>query len=114
MAIQWTLSRPRTQAQSRGIPAGMKLVTFEEGGRVRPGALDNDDVVDLSSIADSVLSIVERQDELLPKCRAATGPRVPLAKVKLLSPIPRPPSMRDGYAFRQHVLTARKNRGLEM
>ncbi len=32
----------------------------------------------------------------------------------LLAPIPRPPSMRDGYAFRQHVETARKNRGLEM
>jgi fumarylacetoacetate (FAA) hydrolase len=36
------------------------------------------------------------------------------AKVQFLSPIPRPPSMRDGYAFRQHVLTARRNRGLEM
>ena len=34
--------------------------------------------------------------------------------VQLLAPIPRPPSMRDGYAFRQHVLTARRNRGLEM
>lgn len=34
--------------------------------------------------------------------------------VKLLAPIPRPPSMRDGYAFRQHVETARRNRGLEM
>jgi fumarylacetoacetate (FAA) hydrolase len=32
----------------------------------------------------------------------------------LKAPIPRPPSMRDGYAFRQHVATARKNRGLEM
>ncbi len=39
---------------------------------------------------------------------------VPLANVTLRAPIPRPPSMRDGYAFRQHVLTARKNRGLEM
>ncbi len=38
----------------------------------------------------------------------------PLANANLRSPIPRPPSMRDGYAFRQHVLTARKNRGLEM
>jgi len=37
-----------------------------------------------------------------------------LEDVKLLSPLPRPPSMRDGYAFRQHVLTARRNRGLEM
>jgi fumarylacetoacetate (FAA) hydrolase len=36
------------------------------------------------------------------------------AKLQFLSPIPRPPSMRDGYAFRQHVETARRNRGLEM
>jgi fumarylacetoacetate (FAA) hydrolase len=39
---------------------------------------------------------------------------VDLADVTLASPIPRPPSMRDGYAFRQHVETARRNRGLEM
>jgi fumarylacetoacetate (FAA) hydrolase len=39
---------------------------------------------------------------------------VPYASVSLASPLPRPPSMRDGYAFRQHVATARKNRGLEM
>jgi fumarylacetoacetate (FAA) hydrolase len=38
----------------------------------------------------------------------------PLRDVTLLAPIPRPPSMRDGYAFRQHVETARKNRGMEM
>jgi fumarylacetoacetate (FAA) hydrolase len=34
--------------------------------------------------------------------------------VTLLSPVPRPTSCRDGYAFRQHVATARRNRGLEM
>lgn len=39
---------------------------------------------------------------------------VPYSKARLLSPIPRPPSMRDGYAFRQHVETARRNRGLDM
>ena len=33
---------------------------------------------------------------------------------KLLAPIPRPTSMRDGYAFRQHVEAARRNRGVEM
>jgi fumarylacetoacetate (FAA) hydrolase len=38
----------------------------------------------------------------------------PLDRIRLQSPIPRPPSMRDGYAFRQHVETARRNRGLEM
>src|SRR5215467_1346282 len=37
-----------------------------------------------------------------------------LRDVTLRAPLPRPPSMRDGYAFRQHVETARKNRGLDM
>jgi 2-keto-4-pentenoate hydratase/2-oxohepta-3-ene-1,7-dioic acid hydratase in catechol pathway len=34
--------------------------------------------------------------------------------VKLLAPLPRPPSIRDFYAFEQHVRTARRRRGLEM
>jgi fumarylacetoacetate (FAA) hydrolase len=36
------------------------------------------------------------------------------ADVCLYSPVPHPVSLRDGYAFRQHVETARRNRGLEM
>jgi fumarylacetoacetate (FAA) hydrolase len=36
------------------------------------------------------------------------------ADTRLLSPIPRPTSMRDGYAFRQHVEAARRNRGVPM
>lgn len=31
-----------------------------------------------------------------------------------LAPVPHPTSCRDGYAFRQHVATARRNRGVEM
>jgi len=34
--------------------------------------------------------------------------------VNLLAPIPNPNSLRDAYAFRQHVETSRKNIGLEM
>ena len=34
--------------------------------------------------------------------------------VNLLAPIPNPNSLRDAYAFRQHVETSRKNRGLDM
>ncbi|RYG53170.1 MAG: fumarylacetoacetate hydrolase family protein, partial [Chitinophagaceae bacterium] len=34
--------------------------------------------------------------------------------VKLLAPVPFPNSCRDGYAFRQHVETARRNRKLGM
>ncbi len=34
--------------------------------------------------------------------------------VSLLAPVMRPTSCRDAYAFRQHVQTARRNRGVEM
>jgi fumarylacetoacetate (FAA) hydrolase len=38
----------------------------------------------------------------------------PLASVTLRAPLPSPPSLRDGYAFRQHVEAARRGRGLPM
>ncbi len=37
-----------------------------------------------------------------------------LDSVHLLAPIPKPPAVRDFYAFEQHVRTARQRRGLEM
>ncbi len=39
---------------------------------------------------------------------------VSVADVTLRAPIPTPPTVRDFYAFEQHVKTARKGRGLEM
>lgn len=61
-------------------------------------------------------------DELLHAWQAGELPEVfdgrvvvhPASGVTLRAPLPRPPSLRDGYAFRQHVETARRNRGLEM
>ena len=41
-------------------------------------------------------------------------PAVDLAEVELRAPVPRPPSIRDFYAFEAHVATARKARGLDM
>lgn len=71
-----------------------------------------------------MLGLIRQQDEAMPVAReivalAESGklPETllrPLASVRLMAPVPRPPSMRDGYAFRQHVETARRNRGLEM
>jgi 2-keto-4-pentenoate hydratase/2-oxohepta-3-ene-1,7-dioic acid hydratase in catechol pathway len=37
-----------------------------------------------------------------------------LSAVELMAPVPRPPSVRDFYAFEQHVKTARARRGLDM
>jgi len=102
----------------------MKLVTFLQGGSEKIGAVMADDrILDFAAaegrLAVDMLTLIRRQDELMPLARklVAQPPAAALldaASVQLLAPIPRPVSMRDGYAFRQHVATARRNRGLEM
>lgn len=121
----------------------MKLVTYaqQSDGAARGGILASDDlgtILDLgrglahlgrSAAGVSVLELVQAgatgldaAKELvaayaakkLPESAAGGPTTVRAADVKLLAPIPRPTSMRDGYAFRQHVETARRNRGLEM
>lgn len=52
------------------------------------------------------------QDSL--KNGALDRQKVSTTSVQVLSPIPRPVSVRDGYAFRQHVEAARRNRGVPM
>jgi 2-keto-4-pentenoate hydratase/2-oxohepta-3-ene-1,7-dioic acid hydratase in catechol pathway len=42
------------------------------------------------------------------------GDTEPLHGVRVLSPVPEPPSIRDFYAFEDHVATARRSRGIEM
>ncbi len=39
---------------------------------------------------------------------------VPFDEADLLAPVPHPTSCRDGYAFRQHVAAARRNRKVDM
>ena len=39
---------------------------------------------------------------------------IEIADSQLLAPVPFPTSCRDGYAFRQHVESARRNRGVDM
>lgn len=76
-----------------------------------------------------MLGLIERQDQALPRIRELLALQAqgrlpatfegrsllwPRPLTRLLAPIPRPLSMRDGYAFRQHVEAARRNRGLPM
>ena len=49
---------------------------------------------------------------LLEGNRKFTG--TPIDTVEVLAPVPNPTSCRDGYAFRQHVAAARRNRNQEM
>ncbi|MES2881260.1 MAG: fumarylacetoacetate hydrolase family protein, partial [Bacteroidota bacterium] len=46
--------------------------------------------------------------------RIAQNKGIPVGSVTLLAPVPFPTSCRDGYAFRQHVAAARKNRKVDM
>jgi fumarylacetoacetate (FAA) hydrolase len=102
----------------------MKLVTFLQAGAEKVGTVMPDGrVLDLSAVdarlAVDMLSLIREQDRLLPLAREATL-RAPARAcldpevITLLAPLPRPVAMRDAYAFRQHVATARRNRGLEM
>jgi len=102
----------------------MKLVTFLKAGTERIGAvLPEGRILDFAAaeprLAVDMLTLIRRQDELMPLARGlvAAPPAAATVEahaVKLLAPVPRPVSMRDGYAFRQHVATARRNRGLDM
>jgi fumarylacetoacetate (FAA) hydrolase len=102
----------------------MKLVTFLKDGGERIGAvLPKGGLLDFHAaeprLAVDMLTLIRRQDELMPIARelvaqAPAAAHLDPAAVTLLAPVPRPVSMRDGYAFRQHVATARRNRGLEM
>ncbi len=53
-------------------------------------------------------------EEAIKAGRISNVRAVPLEKVQLLAPVPSPTSCRDGYAFRQHVESARRNRGADM
>jgi fumarylacetoacetate (FAA) hydrolase len=52
--------------------------------------------------------------EFIKSGRISREKGIPLQSVQLLAPVPFPSSCRDGYAFRQHVAAARRNRKAEM
>lgn len=111
----------------------MKLVTFQDISKQQKLGimLSADQILDLSQVwmggPVDMLSLIEGQSRTMADLRryeaaARAGEFSSKAviqlgadsKIKLISPLPRPTSLRDGYAFRQHVETARRNRGVPM
>ena len=82
----------------------MRFCTFDPGGRLAPGRIEGERVVELgaASLADWLGAGGEDVAEHA------------LSEIRLRAPIPQPPSVRDFYAFEQHVKTARASRGLEV
>ena len=108
----------------------MKLVSYTTTKEDKLGIFFEGKVYDLKSCAteigltlpDKMRKLLEGGDEMMNQARQvekAIKEKKIIAFVddtnlKLLAPIPNPTSCRDGYAFRQHVATARRNRGVEM
>jgi fumarylacetoacetate (FAA) hydrolase len=121
----------------------MKLATYSFAGRLRLGALIDGMLIDLFEAeawavkTDRLAQQVLRYDEydpLLALLQAENGLAqtrlviaalahedwqrhkfaTPVDRVQLHAPLLHPASLRDFYAFEQHVKTARANRGLEM
>lgn len=106
----------------------MKLCTFEmrtsRGPELRAGAVTERGIVDLnalnSRIPASVLGILEQgaldeaRDAVDRVGRSKPDVLVDPRNVKLRTPIPRPPSVRDFYAFEAHVKKGFEKRGEPM
>jgi fumarylacetoacetate (FAA) hydrolase len=103
----------------------MKLVTYKTANRESLGIVVNHEVYDLhtcdSQIPCNINEFLKGGNALMEKARQVEQ-QISLKQItikpqeqyELLAPVPKPPSCRDGYAFRQHVASARKNRGAEM
>ncbi|MBI1341952.1 MAG: fumarylacetoacetate hydrolase family protein [Terrimonas sp.] len=106
----------------------MKLVSYLTDEHDRLGVLINDKVYDMEvlhpDLPNSMSLFLNYWEDSFPVAQAAElmlreGERtsnrgMPVSDVHLLAPVPTPTSCRDGYAFRQHVAAARRNRGVEM
>jgi len=103
----------------------MKLITYKNKYRESLGIVVNGQVYDLHAcdpfVPDTMDKFLKGGSGFMELARIAEG-RILSGRLKaeaqadctLLSPLPRPASCRDAYAFRQHVETARHNRGLPM
>lgn len=106
----------------------MKFVSFlNSDNQERLGLFIDGKIADLQKVGSTmgielpsdILSLMRGGDEALSKAREVESKLLKNTfeaeqPTKMLAPVPHPTSCRDGYAFRQHVASARKNRGVEM
>lgn len=103
----------------------MKLVSYRTEDREHLGVFVNGHIYNLHScnkvIPDNMLEFLRGGEELMDRARQinddiVSGRLTAKEEVfyELLAPVPHPASCRDGYAFRQHVAAARRNRRVDM
>jgi len=101
----------------------MKIVTYKSGEAIDLGLLLGDKIYSLIAIASSMNAFLQMGESAMQKAkdledsiknRSSNSVGISISDSELLAPVPCPPSCRDAYAFRQHVATARRNRGVDM
>ncbi|MBT2691587.1 fumarylacetoacetate hydrolase family protein [Bacillus sp. ISL-55] len=105
----------------------MKFITFmKKDGSIRAGWITSQNhAVDMHEasngiLPDNMLAFIENHEVYTGYIEENKGlietgnGSYTLDEISLKSPLPNPKSVRDFYAFEQHVKTARENRGLEM
>ncbi|MBU6153827.1 MAG: fumarylacetoacetate hydrolase family protein [Bdellovibrionales bacterium] len=107
-------------AKDRSVHVGALL----EGSTPADNRILDFHVLEPKHVHEDMNEFIAKQSETLPwakammeKARAGLVPKEALISemdALLTAPVPHPVSCRDGYAFRQHVESARKGRGLPM
>lgn len=104
----------------------MKLVTHLHQGTETLAILNNNKLYNVSNINPSLPSTmkalletwaenIDKLKQLDKECKEGKYASDALMEhAQVLAPVPNPTSCRDGYAFRQHVAAARRNRKVDM
>lgn len=106
----------------------MKLLSYLKEEREQLGVLIHDKVYDMEVLHpdlpssmnlflnywDDYFPIAQAGELLIKEGKRNPGEAKAFTNLSLLAPVPFPASCRDGYAFRQHVAAARRNRKVDM
>ena len=106
----------------------MKLVSYLKDGQDALAVLVNDRLYDMDNLHpdlpttmglclaywEEIFPVMQAGVQMIESGKIAANRGLSVDLVKLLAPVPYPTSCRDGYAFRQHVAAARRNRKVDM
>src|SRR2546430_3863012 len=106
----------------------MKMVAYLFEEHEQLGVLINDTVYSMEALHpdlpgtmnmflnywEDAFPIAQAGELMLKEGERTSNKGILLNDLQLLAPVPFPNSCRDGYAFRQHVAAARRNRKVEM
>ncbi len=106
----------------------MKFVSYFKSGHDQLALLYNEYLYDLNTLSvdlpanmadflkhwEKNYEVALQAEKALREGGSFSGNVIPYNSVQFLAPVPLPTSLRDGYAFRQHVAAARRNRKVEM